>query len=174
MTCSLRTVNVAQLVLLGNTSGAPLRLELDGKVVLGESTEAAPALASYNDLLFLAWTGVDDDYLNLRCSRDGTFRPLGPWIFFDCATLGFFAAAYRTPATVSVSGEEFDTGDEWVIKPLENLAIVYAMEASTSPGALTFPDFCARMTHLIGLSTWLSSLGRREEALAAIDEAVTA
>lgn len=142
-------VNIAQLVLLGNTSGAPLRLELDGKVILGESTGAAPALTSYNGLLFLAWTG-GDDYLNLRCSRDGTFGPLGPWIFFDGTALGFFAAAYRTPATVSVSGDEFDTGDEWVIKPLENLAIVYAMEAPTGPGALTFGDFCTRITQLNG------------------------
>jgi hypothetical protein len=144
-------VNVAQLVLLGNTSGAHLGLELDGKVVLGEATEAGPALASFGDLLYLAWTGAgDNDYLNLRCSRDGTFRPLGPWIFYDGTAFGFFAAAYRTPSTVSVSGDEFDNSGGWTIKPLENLAIVYAMEAPTGPGALTFADFCTQITQLNG------------------------
>jgi hypothetical protein len=142
-------INVAQLVLLGTTTSPERRLVLDGKIILGEVTEAAPALASYQNLLFLAWTGAGDNaFLNLRLSGDGSFQPLGPWIFFDCTALGFFAAAYRAPAAVSVNGPEFDTSGQWQIRPLENLAIVYAMEVPAGPGGLTFADFCARMKEL--------------------------
>lgn len=134
-------VNGAKLLLLGSTGGAPLRIVLEDKVVVDEFAEAAPALASYKDLLFLAWAGMDNRFLNLRISRDGAFRPPDPWIFFNCTPLGFFVAAYRTPTTVSASGDEFDTGGEWNIRPLENLAIVYAMETRTSSGELTFDEF---------------------------------
>lgn len=141
-------INVAEVALLGTTGGGPLRLVLEDKVVVEESTEAAPALASYKGLLFLAWTGIDNGFLNLRFSRDGSFQPAGPWIFFDCTALGFFVAAYRTPSTVSATGDEFDTGGDWRIRPLENLAIVYAMETKTSSGPITFDEFRRRTKEL--------------------------
>jgi hypothetical protein len=141
-------INVAKLLLLGTTGGAPLRIVLEDQVVVDESIEAAPALASYKGLLFLAWAGIDNRFLNLRISRDGTFQPPDPWIFFDCTPLGFLVAAYRTRTTVSASGDEFDTGGEWKIRPLENLAIVYAMETRTSSGAITFDEFRRRIKEL--------------------------
>ena len=85
-------INVGKIPLLGTTSGAPLRMALEDKIVIEESAQTEPAIASYKDQLFLAWIGLDNGYLNYRISRDGTFRPPDPWVFFDCTRLGFFAA----------------------------------------------------------------------------------
>jgi hypothetical protein len=63
-------LNVAKVTLFGNTAGGFGIEGLEGKVVLGDSSEAAPALASHNGRLFLAWKGSGNDNLNLLLSDD--------------------------------------------------------------------------------------------------------
>jgi hypothetical protein len=43
---------------------------LIGQVVLAETSTNSPALASLNGLLYLAWTGVGNNQLNVNCSAD--------------------------------------------------------------------------------------------------------
>jgi hypothetical protein len=45
-------------------------LDLVDQVVLGETSSNSPALASLNGLLYLAWTGVGNNELNVNCSID--------------------------------------------------------------------------------------------------------
>jgi hypothetical protein len=124
-------LNVAHVVLLGSTAGAT-GFELEGKVVLPETSGEPPALASNGELLLVAWKDEEDDNLGLRVSRDGTFRPPGvrispdgtfrtpgPWIFCDLSRLGFYLAAYRAAVA---RPEDLDD-------PPDNLGIVYAREA---------------------------------------------
>ena len=110
-------LNVARVVLFANTAGGFGIEGLEGKVTLGETSGAAPALGSWNDLLFLGWTGEGEDLVNLRVSRDGSFASPGPWIFSDLGWAGFYIAAYRAPA----NGGEED-------KPLGNLGFFHAVE----------------------------------------------
>jgi hypothetical protein len=123
-------LNVAHVVLLGSTAGTT-GFELEGKVVLPETSSEPPALASNGELLLVAWKDEEDDNLGLRVSRDGTFRPPGvrispdgtlltpgPWIFCDLAHLGFYLAAYRAAVA---RPEDLDD-------PPDNLGIVYARE----------------------------------------------
>jgi hypothetical protein len=125
-------LNVAKVVLIGSTAGAFGIEGLEGKVVLGEISTQPPALGSQNGLLFLAWKGEGEDHLNLRVSRDGAFRTPGPWFFCDLAHLGFFVAAYRAPPT---RPDDLDT-------PLDNLGLVYAMEARpVAQGGMDFNRF---------------------------------
>jgi hypothetical protein len=113
-------LNVARVVLIGNTAGAFGIEGLEAKVVLDDFSTQSPAIGSWNKLMFLAWKGEGDDNLNLRVSRDGSFQTPGPWSFSDLTHLGFYVATYRTPA----AGE----GDQ--DRPIDNLAIVYAVEKS--------------------------------------------
>jgi hypothetical protein len=122
-----KNLNVAQVVLFANTAGG-LGIEgLEGKVVLGETSTEPPALASHNGRLFLAWKREGDEKLNLRLSGDGAFQEAGPWFFSNLEHLGFFVAAYRTPPA---RPDPLDT-------LLDNLALVYAMEA----GGMDFNRF---------------------------------
>ncbi len=120
-------LNVAKVVLFGDTAGGFGIEGLEGRVVLGETSTEPPALGSHNGLLFLAWKGEGDDNLNLRVSRDGAFQAAGPWLFSNLEDLGFFVAAYRTPPA---RPDDLDT-------PLDNLALVYAMET----GGMDFNRF---------------------------------
>ena len=43
---------------------------LIGQVVLGETSSNSPALASLNGLIYLAWTGVGNNELNVNCSAN--------------------------------------------------------------------------------------------------------
>ncbi|QQE89513.1 hypothetical protein [Azotobacter chroococcum] len=117
-------LNVAKVALFANTAGGFGIEGLEGKVVLGDTSEQAPALASHNGRLFLGWKGAGNDNLNLMSSRDGHFQ-MGPWYFID--RLGFYVAAYRTPPT---QPDQLDT-------PLESLGLLYAMEK----GDMSFEDF---------------------------------
>ncbi len=110
-------LNVARVVLFGNTAGGFGIEGLEGKVTLGETSDSAPALGSWNDLLFLGWTGEGEGLVNLRVSRDGGFATAGPWLFSDLGWGGFYIAAYRAPA----NGGEED-------KPLGDLGFFYAVE----------------------------------------------
>lgn len=59
-------LNAAQVNL--DPSGAILGLA--GKVTLGDTTTASPALASHNGRLFLAWRGVGNNFWNVMFSAD--------------------------------------------------------------------------------------------------------
>jgi hypothetical protein len=117
-------VNVAKVVLFANTAGAFGIEGLEDKVTLGDTSEQAPALASYSGRLFLAWRGSGNENVNLACSRDGAF---GPWFIIDLSPLGLYVAAYRTPPA---QPDQLDT-------PLESLGLLYAMEV----GDMKFEDF---------------------------------
>jgi hypothetical protein len=64
-------LNVARVRLIGDTSCGFGFDGLEGKVVLGETSSAGPALASHDDRLFLAWKGSGNENLNLTFSADG-------------------------------------------------------------------------------------------------------
>lgn len=117
-------LNVARVVLFGNTAGAFGIEGLEAKVTLPEISTEPPAIGSWGGLLYLAWKGEGEDYLNLRVSRDGSFRAPGPWFFSDLSHLGFYLAAYRAPPSRP------DDLDE----PLDNLAFIYAVETSDMDG----------------------------------------
>ncbi len=119
-------LNVAKATLFGNTAGGFGIEGLEGKVVLGDTSEEAPALASHNGRLFLAWKGAGNDNLNLLFSRDGVFHA-GPWCFSDLSRFGLYVATYRTPPA---QPDALDT-------PLQSLGLLYAMEA----GAMSFEQF---------------------------------
>jgi hypothetical protein len=85
---------------------------------LEDTSDQAPALASHNGLLFLAFKGSGNDNLNLRCSRDGSFAG-GPWYFCDLSRFGLYVAVRRTPPA---RPEDLDTH-------LDSLGFLYAMEA---------------------------------------------
>jgi hypothetical protein len=132
-----KNLNVAKVVLFGNTAGGFGIERLEGKVVLGETSTESPALGSHNELLFVAWKGEGEEHLNLRVSRDGAFQmpdPMpGPWFFSNLKDLGFFVAAYRTPP--SQQPGHLDAF-------LDNLALVYAMEAyPVEEGGMDFNTF---------------------------------
>lgn len=87
-------INVAQVALNGN--GAPLGLI--NKVTLGDQTPTSPALASLNNVLYLAWKGDGNDNLNVISSDDG--RDFGGKI-----TSG--ETSPFTPALVANNGQLF-------------------------------------------------------------------
>jgi Domain of unknown function (DUF1929) len=64
-------LNVARVVLVGDTAGGFGIERLEGKVVLGDSSDERPALASHDGRLFLAWKGSGNSQLNLMFSDDG-------------------------------------------------------------------------------------------------------
>jgi photosystem II stability/assembly factor-like uncharacterized protein len=111
-------LNVAKVTLFGNTAGGFGIEGLEGKVELGDTSEAGPALASHNGRLFLAYKGAGNDNLNLLSSRDGLFQ-LGPWHFSDLSRFGLYVAAYRT---APARPDSLDS-------PLDSLGLLYAMEA---------------------------------------------
>jgi hypothetical protein len=127
-------LNVARVTLFANTAGSFGIEGFEAKVVLGDTSEQAPALASHNGRLFLAWKGAGNDNLNLISSRDGVFQS-ERWLFIDHSGLGFYVAAYRTPPA---QPDALDT-------PLENLGLFYAMEASINGvPTMSFEDFKRR------------------------------
>jgi hypothetical protein len=119
-------VSVARVNLFGSTSGASGIEGLEGKVVLDETSEDSPTLASHAGRLFLGWKG-EDDRLNILSSRDGWFYR-GPWYFCNLEHLGFYVAVYRTPVALPEQLED----------PPESLGFIYAMEAGRE---LTFQQF---------------------------------
>src|SRR6266536_269178 len=127
-------LNIAQVVLFASTAGAFGIEGLEDQVVLDQSSTEPPTLCSHDDQLFVAWKGEGDDNLNLRLSRDGTFRAPGPWLWGDLSDAGFYVAAYRTPPA----------RPDHLEKPLDNLALVYAMEApAAGADGMTFEQFKA-------------------------------
>ncbi|MER6957421.1 hypothetical protein [Streptomyces sp. NPDC000618] len=134
-------LNIAQVVLIGNTAGGFGVEGLESKVVLSDISEQPPAIGSGNGLLCVAWKGEADDNIDLAISRDGRFSPVGPWIFADRSPLGFYLAAYRTaPAH-----------PDQLIEPLDSLGFAYLMEIGAAAG-LGFEQFKERVkagnTHL--------------------------
>ncbi|MGE4043592.1 MAG: sialidase family protein [Acetobacteraceae bacterium] len=63
-------LNVAKVTLFGNTAGGFGIEGIEGKVVLGDTSEQGPAIVSHNGRLFLAWKGSGNDNLNLMFSED--------------------------------------------------------------------------------------------------------
>lgn len=113
-------LNVAPVTLLGTTAGGFGIEGIGVKTTLGERSDDAPALGSVDGMLCLGWTGLDEEYLNLRVSVDGTFPPPARWTFVDKTDLGFWLAIYRAPVAEPDQLEE----------PLDDLGFVYAVEAA--------------------------------------------
>lgn len=129
-------LNIAQIALTFDPDGAIKTKTLTNKIVIPETSEHPPAVAGRGDQVCLAWTGEDNEFLNLRVARDGNFAASsGPWIFCDLSKLGFYVAAYRTPPA--------NPGD--LIQAPENLAIVYAMDPKGTDWESNFDAFCASM-----------------------------
>ncbi|MDQ6868689.1 MAG: hypothetical protein M3178_09895 [Pseudomonadota bacterium] len=111
-------LNVAKVTLFGNTAGGFGIEGLEPWVPLGDTSEEAPALASHNGRLFLAWKGAGNDNLNVMSSNNGAFHT-GPWYFSDLGRIGFYVAAYRAPVA-----------DPGSLDPApDNLGALYAMES---------------------------------------------
>lgn len=92
-------LNVAKVALFGNTAGGFGIEGLEEKVVLGDTSEAAPALASHNGRLFLAWKGSGNDNLNLMFSEDNGASFRGKTTFSETSSHG--------PALTSHGGRLF-------------------------------------------------------------------
>lgn len=137
------SLNVARIVLIGNTAGGFGIEGLEAKVTLGDISEEPPTIGSWGDLLFIAWKGEGDDNLDFRVSRDASFGPVGPWMFADRANLGYYLAAYRTPPSQP----------DQLVEPLDSLGFVYLVEkADMDARDMGFDDFkatvAAQNTHL--------------------------
>ncbi|QRM53818.1 hypothetical protein [Sinorhizobium sp. BG8] len=64
-------ISIARISLFANTNGMMGIEGIGPKSILSEMTAEAPALASHQGRLYLAWTGVSDRRLNLAVSTDG-------------------------------------------------------------------------------------------------------
>ena len=117
-------LNVAKVRLFADTSGG-LGIEgLEEKVVLGDSSDRGPALASHGNRLFLAWKGSGNEQLNLMFSEDGgaTFR--GKRVFGDSSDRG--------PALVSHGGRLFLA---WTGEGDENLSVAHVRPSTDAAGS---------------------------------------
>ncbi|MEO6502436.1 MAG: sialidase family protein [Jatrophihabitantaceae bacterium] len=83
------------------TATVPVGVRIGGlsNVVLGESSDAGPAVASYNGRLFLAWRGSGNPQLNMSVSNDGGASFGGKRVFGDTSPFA--------PALVSHNGGLF-------------------------------------------------------------------
>ncbi|MFH8371820.1 hypothetical protein, partial [Streptomyces sp. NPDC018031] len=96
-------IHVAKVTLFGNTAGGFGIEGLQDKVPLGETTSHAPALASHDGRLFVAWKGSGNNDLNVMFSGDGTIfqgrrtfqENVGRSVALTSSTHGLFAAWKR-------------------------------------------------------------------------------
>ncbi|MED2693805.1 hypothetical protein [Bacillus toyonensis] len=123
-------LNVAKVVLFGNTSGEFAIEGLEDKVVLNDTSEQSPSLASHNGRLYLSWKGAGNDNLNLFSSQDGVFQ-LESWHFCDLSRFGLYVAIYRTPP------ERPDLLDTH----LDNLGLLYAYDLKVQSNPMSFETF---------------------------------
>jgi len=116
-------LNVAEVILIGNTAGA-LQIGLENKVVLGETSSAAPALASHLGRLFIGWKGSGNNQLNAACSDDGRTFNLK-------ATFG--DSSELAPALTSHAGRLFVS---WVGRGNKQLNVGEVILIGNTAGAL--------------------------------------
>ncbi|MCC3771560.1 hypothetical protein [Streptomyces sp. UNOC14_S4] len=76
-------LNVARVALFADTQGGFGIEGLENKVVLGDTSDAGPALVSFNGTLFLGWRGSGNTNLNLIFSRDNGATFEGKTVFGD-------------------------------------------------------------------------------------------
>jgi GH18 family chitinase len=81
-------LSVASVSLSMDPQGKVTIAGLANKVVLSETSDAGPALASQNGRLFLAWKGVGDRKLNLICSSDNGATFGSRFTFFETSDAG--------------------------------------------------------------------------------------
>jgi hypothetical protein len=81
-------INVAQIGILANTGGGFGIEGTQDKVVLGEKTDEAPALAVREGRVFLAWKGSGNKQLNLMFARPGTMSFEGKRVLADTSENG--------------------------------------------------------------------------------------
>ena len=127
-------LNVAKVTLFGNTAGGFGIEGLEDKVVLVETSDQSPALASHDVQLYLAWKGSGNNNLNLFASDDGLFR-MESWIIRDLSRLGFYIAIYRTPPEYQLYTD---------IRRLNNLGLLYAYDRTTKSEPMDFETFKER------------------------------
>jgi hypothetical protein len=126
-------LNVAKVVLFGNTAGGFGIEGIEGKVILGETTEAAPALASHNGRLFLAWKGSGNDALSLAFSADGA----------AFTTRTFTETSSHGPSLASHSGRLFYS---WKGSGNENLNIARVVLFGNTAGGFGIEGLDAKAT----------------------------
>ncbi|MDX2100182.1 MAG: hypothetical protein SFW36_20590 [Leptolyngbyaceae cyanobacterium bins.59] len=93
-------LNIAKVTFFGNTAGGFGIEGLEGKVILGDTSEQSPAVASHNGRLFLAWKGAGNDNLNLMFSDDNGASFRGKKTFPT-------ETSHQAPALASHSGRLF-------------------------------------------------------------------
>ena len=126
-------LNVAKVALFGNTAGGFGIEGLEGKVVLGNTSEEAPALASHNGRLFLAFKGSGNDALNLAFSSDGT----------SFTTRTFTDTSSHGPALVSHAGRLFFA---WKGSGNENLNIARVVLIGSTAGGFGIEGLESKVT----------------------------
>lgn len=92
-------LNVAKVALFASTAGAFGIEGLEDKIVLGDTSEATPALASHGGRLFLAWKGSGNDNINMLVSGDGGASFHGKRVLDETSSRG--------PSLVSHAGRLF-------------------------------------------------------------------
>ncbi|MCX5610650.1 glycoside hydrolase [Streptomyces sp. NBC_00047] len=88
-------LNIAKVSLFASTAGAFGIEGLENHIVLGQSSEKGPALASHNGRLWLAWRGSGNEQLNLAFSDDDGVTFQGTQTFSDTSTHAPALASHR-------------------------------------------------------------------------------
>ncbi|NVK78978.1 hypothetical protein [Streptomyces morookaense] len=76
-------LNIAQVAFFADTQGGFGIQGLENKVVLGDTSDEGPALASFDGVLFLGWRGSGNTQLNLMFSQDNGATFEGKTVFDD-------------------------------------------------------------------------------------------
>jgi hypothetical protein len=116
-------LNIAKAVLVG-APGSLTISRLTGKVTLGDTSEAGPALASHGGRLAIAWKGAGNDNLNLAFSADGAQ--------FD-NKITFGETSHHGPAIASHKGELLLA---WIGRGAGNLNIARVVMNGNAPAGL--------------------------------------
>ncbi|HFU7059019.1 TPA: hypothetical protein ACGN81_006209 [Bacillus cereus] len=123
-------LNIAKVVLIGSTAGYFGIEDLEDQVVLDDTSEQSPALASHNGRLYLSWKGAGNDNLNLFSSLNGAFQ-MERWHFCNLTQLGLYVAIYRTSPA---QPDQLDT-------QLDNLGLLYAYDRTVNSNPMDFETF---------------------------------
>ncbi len=97
-------VNIAQVALEGNTAGN-IGFKIEAKTVLGDTSGDAPALASLDSTLFIAWKGSGNDNLNLASSADKGQTFSGKTVFNELSPDAPALAVHKNTLFLGWSGK---------------------------------------------------------------------
>ena len=148
-------MNVAQVPLIQTNFGNYNIQQFANKTVLGDTTNHAPALASHNGLLFIAWKGNGNDNLNVAVSADNGHTWMGKLTSVETSTEGPALVSHNGKLFIAWKGSGNDSlnvawipyaqqGNQWVIQQFQQKLILNdsspaAPALASSPASCSFP-----------------------------------